>query len=150
MTYGEAVMAVLWDGILRHDWQRIRVFCSMLFTVSSTGGFYRKPYSTLVYNSMQKKFPNEGNSSLFMNSFLQNRKMKEENKTKTRVWEDSRLCLETLNKTAVQESHLRGHRGLPVIEMVGGLDILGNLDPVVHRHVARVYREPTIVPFLTW
>jgi hypothetical protein len=32
--------------------------------------------------------------------------------------------------------------------MVGGLDVLGNLDPVVHRHVARVYREPTIVPFL--
>jgi hypothetical protein len=32
--------------------------------------------------------------------------------------------------------------------MVGGLDVLGNLDPVVHCHVARVYREPTIVPFL--
>jgi hypothetical protein len=26
----------------------------MLFTVSSTGGFYRKPYSALVKNSIQK------------------------------------------------------------------------------------------------
>jgi len=32
-----------------------RVFRSMLFTVSSTGGFYRKPYSTPVLNSIQKK-----------------------------------------------------------------------------------------------
>jgi hypothetical protein len=42
-----------------------------------------------------------------------------------------------------------GNRGLPVIEMVGGLNVLSNLDPVVHRHVARVYTEATVVPFLT-
>ncbi len=36
-------------------WQKIQVFCSMLFTVSSDGGFYRKPYSTLVLKLHTKK-----------------------------------------------------------------------------------------------
>jgi hypothetical protein len=35
-------------GILGHLFDKRHVFCSMLFTVLSTGGFYRKPYSTAV------------------------------------------------------------------------------------------------------
>ncbi len=38
-------MEFSWTSI----WQKTRVFCSLLFTVDSTGGFLRKPYSTLVY-----------------------------------------------------------------------------------------------------
>ena len=34
------------------------------------------------------------------------RKMKVENQTKTRVWEDSSLCPETLTKNVDQEFHL--------------------------------------------
>jgi hypothetical protein len=49
------------DGI--HG-QKTRVFCSVLFKVSATGRFYRKPYSTLVLKLHTKKF------SLFMNSIL--------------------------------------------------------------------------------
>ncbi len=33
---------------------KTRVFCSMLFTVPSTGVFSRKPYSSLVLKSLQK------------------------------------------------------------------------------------------------
>jgi hypothetical protein len=36
------------------SWQKTRVFCNMLFTVPSTGGFYRKPYSTLVLKFMRR------------------------------------------------------------------------------------------------
>jgi hypothetical protein len=35
---------------------------------------------------------------------LQNRKIRVENQTKTRVWEDLSLCPETLTKNAVRES----------------------------------------------
>jgi hypothetical protein len=42
-----------------------------------------------------------------MNSILQNRKIRVENQTKTRVWEDSSLCPETSTKNAIQEFHLR-------------------------------------------
>jgi hypothetical protein len=37
------------DGILGHEFaKKTRGFCSMLFTISSTGGFYRKFYFAMV------------------------------------------------------------------------------------------------------
>ncbi len=54
-----------------------------------------------------KKSEKQENSSLFMNSILYDEKMEVENQTKTRVWEDTSLCSETLTKNAVQEFHLR-------------------------------------------
>ncbi len=39
-----------------------------------------------------------------MNSILWSRKTRVENQTKTRVWEDSSLCPETLTKKAVENS----------------------------------------------
>ncbi len=62
-------------------WQETRVFCSMLFTVSCTNGFYGKP-SSIQKNPRTKK---------------------------ARVWEDSSLCPETSTKTAFQEFQLRSH-----------------------------------------
>ncbi len=61
------VFVYLWQwGVQRLNswlwiWQNTRVFCSMLFTVSYTGGIYRKPYT-------EKSAKEE--SSLFMNSVL--------------------------------------------------------------------------------
>ncbi len=80
-------------------------FSSMLFTVSSTGGFYRKPYSTVDLKLQTIKSAKKENSSPFMNSVLQNRITRVENQEKTRVWEDSNLCSETSIKTTVQELH---------------------------------------------
>jgi len=34
--------------------QKTLVFCAMLFTVSSTGGFVRKPYSSVVLKILKK------------------------------------------------------------------------------------------------
>ncbi len=42
-----------------------------------------------------------------MKRILKNGKMRVENQTKTRVWEDSSLCTENSTKNAVQEFHLR-------------------------------------------
>ncbi len=42
-----------------------------------------------------------------MNGILKNGKMSVENKTKTRVWEDSSLCPETWTKNVVQNLYLR-------------------------------------------
>jgi hypothetical protein len=53
---------------------------SILFTVPSTGGFERKPFSSLVLKILTKKYPKQENSSLFMNG-----KMRVENQTNTRV-----------------------------------------------------------------
>ncbi len=64
-------------------WQKTRVFCSILFAVPSTSGFYRKFYTTLVLKLHTKKSA----------------------KQKTRVWEDSSLCPETSTKLAAQEFH---------------------------------------------
>jgi hypothetical protein len=41
-------------GILGHQFERNTIFCSMLFTVLSTGGFYRKPYSCLFLKTQIK------------------------------------------------------------------------------------------------
>ncbi len=41
-----------------------------IFTVYSTGGFYRKPYSTEVLKLHTIKSAKQENSSLFMNSIL--------------------------------------------------------------------------------
>jgi hypothetical protein len=45
----------------------------------------KKTYSSLVLKILAKKSAKQENSSLFMNSTLQNRKMMAENQTKTRV-----------------------------------------------------------------
>ncbi len=63
-----------------------------------------KLYSTLVLKIFNKKPAKQGNSSLFLKIILQNRKIRVENQTKTRVWEDLSLCPETLTKNAVRES----------------------------------------------
>ncbi len=92
-----------WDGLLGHKFdKRLESFtpCYSVFTVSSTGEFYRKPSLRTIKSAKQE------NSSLFMNSILLNRKTRVENQTKTRVREDSSLCPETSTKTAVQEFHL--------------------------------------------
>jgi hypothetical protein len=68
----------------------------MLFTVSSSGGFYRKPYSTPVLK-IKKKIAKQEDSSLFMNSILQNGKMRVKNLRKTRVYaqvfQEFKLCV---------------------------------------------------------
>jgi hypothetical protein len=70
-------MAVFHWNYLCHDprwnswtsiWQKDRVFSSMLFTVPSTGGFYRRPYSTFKIHT--KKSVKRDNSSLFLKSIL--------------------------------------------------------------------------------
>jgi hypothetical protein len=53
--------------------KKTRLFSSKLFTVPSTGGFQRKPYSSLVLNILKKKR---------LISILKNRKMRVENQTK--------------------------------------------------------------------
>jgi hypothetical protein len=50
----------------------------MLFTVSSTGGLSRNPYSTLDFKMPTKKSAKQENSILFMNSILYNGKMRVE------------------------------------------------------------------------
>ncbi len=72
--------------------QKTRVFCSMLLTVPFTGGFYRKPYSTLVLNIHTKNPKKQENSSLFINRILQN------GKTRVEIPADSKLCPETSTK----------------------------------------------------
>jgi hypothetical protein len=39
----------------------------MLFTIHSTGGFYRKPYSSLVLKIVSNKSAKQKNSTLLMN-----------------------------------------------------------------------------------
>jgi hypothetical protein len=51
----------------------------------STGGFFRKPISILVLKYIQKKFAKQENSSLFMNSILQNGKMRVEKSSLRRI-----------------------------------------------------------------
>jgi hypothetical protein len=57
----------------------------MLFTVPSTVGFKRNTNSSLVLKILSKKSETQENSSLFMNSILQNGKMRVENQTKNLV-----------------------------------------------------------------
>ncbi len=106
----------------------------MLFTVYSTGWFYRKPYSTVVLKLHTIKFAKKENSSLFMNSVLQNRITRVEHQTKTRVWEDSSLCSETSIKTTVQEFHTR-------------LAQLPNIKPA---SAWAYHRVPTFPPFFLY
>jgi hypothetical protein len=70
----------------------------MLFSVSSTGGSYRKPYSALVLKLRTKKSNHEYH--------FEEQKKEGKNQTKTRVWGESSLCPETSTKTSVQEYHL--------------------------------------------
>jgi hypothetical protein len=58
----------------------------MLFTVHSTGGFSRKPYSSLVLKILTKKYAKQENASLFMNSILKNGKIQNLASKKTRVY----------------------------------------------------------------
>jgi hypothetical protein len=56
---------------------------SMPFTVPFTGGFQRKPYSSLVLKiPPYKKFAKQENLSLFMNSIVWNGKMRVETRQK--------------------------------------------------------------------
>jgi hypothetical protein len=58
------------DGILGHQFEKkTRVFCTMLLTVPSTGGFLK----TIIYSGFKnthKKYAKQENSSLFINSIL--------------------------------------------------------------------------------
>jgi hypothetical protein len=92
------------------DMNLTTVFFSMLFTVTSTGGFYRKPYSTLVFK-LHKKNPQNKKTRVFCRT----EKTTVENRTKTGTSEDSSLCPETSTKTAVQEFHLRILTGLCLV-----------------------------------
>ncbi len=69
---------------------KTRIFCSMLFTVPSTGGFKRKPFSTLVLIILTKKSAKQENSE-----------KRVENQTKTWVWEDTSFCPEMPFKNSI-------------------------------------------------
>jgi hypothetical protein len=92
------------DGILGHQFnKRLDNFAPL----PSTGGFQRKPYSTLsTLVLITKKSAKQENWNLFMNGILWNGKMRVEYQTKTQVRGDSSLCPESSSKNAVQEFHL--------------------------------------------
>ncbi len=106
-------MVTLWwlslayrDGILRHQFnKRLESYA----LCSSQSLFYwrilNKPYSSLVLKMLIKKSAQNENSSQFMNSILWNGKIRVENQTKNRVWEDSSWGPGTSTKIAVQEFH---------------------------------------------
>ncbi len=50
--------------------QKTRVFCSMLFTVPSTCGFYRKPYTSLVLKIHAKNLRNKKTKVCSMKTIL--------------------------------------------------------------------------------
>ena len=119
---GDPAQVSLWfhytrDGIVGHQFNKILESFApcylQIFIVPSTGGFERKPYSSMVLK-IRTKFAKQENSSLFMISILWNIKIWIENQAKTRVWEDSSLCPEISTKNAVQEFHLNisGYRYL--------------------------------------
>ncbi len=89
-----------------------KFFSDLLLLHAKHSPFYmywrinRKRNSSLVLKVITKKSAKQENLSLFMNIILWNGKMRVENQTKTRVWEDSSLCPETLTKNVVQEFHL--------------------------------------------
>jgi hypothetical protein len=63
-----------------------------------------------------------------MNSILWNGKMRVENQTKTRVWEDSILCPETATKNAVQGFHLWSSTIFPNKVSINGIKSIFNID----------------------
>ncbi len=75
-----------------------------------------------------------------MNGILLNGKMRVENQTKTRVWEDPRLCPEASTKNAVQEFHFgtcffikkSTRKGNLVIFLTSGLGLPDDLDKLGH------------------
>jgi hypothetical protein len=77
----------------------------MLFTVFSTGRFFKKLCSTLV-----KKFIQKIRESIKLKSFHEEHfvewKNKIDHQTKTQVWEYLSLCPETSTQNAVQEFQL--------------------------------------------
>jgi hypothetical protein len=75
----------------------------MLFTVYSTGGFYRKPYSNVVLKLRTIKSAKKENSSLFMNSVLQHRITRVENQTKLESEKTQVYAQKPRLKTTVQE-----------------------------------------------
>ncbi len=76
----------------------------MLFTCSFF--YWGISKKAILFKHPYQIFQQE-NSSLFMNSILKNGKMRVENQTKTRDWEDSSLYPETSTKNAIKEFHLR-------------------------------------------
>ncbi len=68
---------------------------------------WKKTFPFPGFENHYKKSVKQECSCLFGNSILQNGKMRVENQTKTRVWEDMSWCPETSTKNAVQEFHLR-------------------------------------------
>jgi len=78
---------------------KARVVCSMLFTHSPF--YWRILKKTTLFSGFTnpyKKSAKQENSDLFKNSILLYGKIIVENQTKTRVWEDPSLCLETSTK----------------------------------------------------
>ncbi len=83
---------------------------SLLLHAIPSPFYWRILQKTILYSGFinpYKKYTKQENSSLFMNSILQKRKVRVENQTKTRVWEDSSLCPQPSTKNAIQEFHLR-------------------------------------------
>jgi hypothetical protein len=81
----------------------------VLFTVSPTGGFYRKPYSTLVLNIHTKKSTKQKElESLHEKHFVERKnegRKPDKNSSLRRLEFVPRA--ETSTKNAVQEFHLR-------------------------------------------
>ncbi len=79
----------------------------MLFKVPSTGGFKRKPYSSLGFKNPYKKIHETRKLESIHEQHFEAWKSEGRNQIKTRVSEDSSLCPETPTKNADQEFHLR-------------------------------------------
>jgi hypothetical protein len=63
------------DGIFGHQFdKRLESFAPCYSQVPSTGGFYRKPFSSLILKIYPKKSAKQENLSLFMNAFCRNGK----------------------------------------------------------------------------
>ncbi len=67
---------------------------------------FKKTILTLVLIILTKKNPRNKKTQVYSWITFIELKMRVENQTKTRVWEDSSLCPETSTKNAVQEFHL--------------------------------------------
>ncbi len=94
------------DGILGYQFDKRKDSSLLLHAIHniSTGGYLkRKPDFNLVLQIYIKKISETRKLGSINEYYLV---MRVENQTKTRVWEDSSLCLETSSKNVVQEFHL--------------------------------------------
>ncbi len=104
-------MELSWTSI----WQKTRVFCSLLFTVF-LGVVLKKTRLYSGFWKYIKKIRETKKLVPIREKHCIERKKRVKSRTKTRVWEDSRLSTETSTKNAVQEFHL-----CTVMEAVKGM-----------------------------